>query len=105
MNMVPIQPDEVSKRLRGWEGRQIYIHLEVNPGAYWRNGQATLVQGHVRGTSSCRVFLELDEQVGLIQVDQLTHMLLEEDLLICTGYDDHDRIARTIEVSSKPFSM
>lgn len=95
----------VDRRLREWTGRAIFIHLEVNPGAYWRNGKAVLSQGYVRGAGPYRVFLKLDDGVSLIQVDDLTHMQITEDALILIGYDEQQRLARTIEVSERPFAM
>ena len=103
--MEPIDGKRVEMRLREWEGRDLYVHLEVNPGAYWRNGRARLLRGHARGGGPVRVFLELDGGAGLIHADDLTHMELSPDLLICTGYDEHGRLARTLEVGTAPFPM
>ena len=102
--MEPLHPERLRAHLEQLVGNTVYIHLEVNPGAYWRNGQAILHAAHVRGEHDYRVFLELDAGLGLIQVDQLTHMQLAEDQVICTGYDEHERLARTVEISRKPFA-
>ena len=38
-------------------------------------------------------------------MDDVTHMRIADDLVICTGYDDLERLARTLEVGRKPFAM
>jgi hypothetical protein len=93
------------QNLQKWKGQQVYIHLEVNPGGYFRNGNALLYDAHVKGEGSYRVYLELDEKQSIIHVDHLTHMKITERQIILMGYDEHHRLARTLEVSSKPFSM
>lgn len=92
--------------------QQVYIHLEVNPGAYWRNGAARLQALHIKGDEPYRLFLELAgtsaqeaDEGGLIQVNDLTHMELGPNLLIFSGYDDKGRIAQTLEISLSPFSL
>lgn len=95
----------VEGRLREWTDRTVFIHLEVNPGAYWRNGKAVLKEGYVRGAGPYRVFLKLDGGTSLIQVDDLTHMEISGDTLILIGFDEQQRLARTVEVSLRPFSM
>jgi hypothetical protein len=49
--------------------------------------------------------LELDQQEAIIHVDDVTHMKMEEELVIVTGYDPNDRLARTLEISSRPFPI
>lgn len=100
--MQPMRCEEVVQKLSQWLGQQIFVHLEVNRGAYWRNGRALLKAVHVRGDGPFRLFLELDD-AGLIQADDLTHMEIVEKLVICTAYDEHHRLARTVEVSTEPF--
>lgn len=97
--------EQVEEILSKWRGATVYIHLEVNPGAYWRNGQTTLVASHVKGNGPYRIFLQLDDGNGLIHVDDLTHMQIHADTMIATGYDEKDRLARTLEVSLHPFAM
>lgn len=105
--MERLKADVVTKRLATWVGQQVYIHLEVNPGAYWRNGSAVLVRGHVKGEGPFRVYLELQGGEGgeLIHIDDLTHMEVQDDLIIVIAFDDMDRLSRTLEVSRKPFPM
>lgn len=103
--MSPLQPDEVRSALQKWVGQVVFVHLEVNPGAYWRNGTGRLSAVHVKGDGPFRVFLEFDQQTGLIQVDDLTDMLVSPELVICTAYDNHHRIARTLEVSLTALAM
>ena len=103
--MQPFQPDEVSKQLTQWLHRQIYIHLEVNPGAYWRNGTGVLHAVYVKGEGPWRIFLQLDDAAGLIQIDDLTHMSLQAHVVVCIGFDDRQRLARTIEISRTPFPI
>ncbi|WP_088105999.1 DUF1806 family protein [Halalkalibacter urbisdiaboli] len=103
--MEEISRDLLLKKLQHWIGTNIYVHIEVNPGGYFRNGKASLHQVHVKGEQSIRVFLELDEQASIIHVDHLTHMRLADDLVIVTAYDEHGRLARTLEVSSRPFPI
>ncbi|MCL6445372.1 MAG: YojF family protein [Alicyclobacillus sp.] len=103
--MEPMVPRQVVDRLNAWLGRTVFIHLEVNPGAYWRNGSAQLRAAHVKGDGPYRVFLELENAHGLIQVDGLTHMALERDLVVCIGLDEHQRLARTIEIGLQEFSL
>ncbi len=103
--MEAIRAEALLKQLEQLVSQQVYIHLEVNPGAYWRNGRARLTAVHVKGSGPYRIFLEMSDDSGLIQVDSLTHMQLGDGLVIATGYDDHQRIARTVEISTSPFSM
>ncbi len=91
--------------LTRWYGLPVYIHLEVNPGAYWRNGKAVLHTAFVRGAGPYRVFLAIDAEQGLIQMDQLTHMQLTDHQVICSAYDRQQRLSRTLEVSIKPFAL
>ncbi|MCY0875831.1 MAG: DUF1806 family protein [Firmicutes bacterium] len=103
--MERLQASVVANRLQDWTGQRVYVHLEVNPGAYWRNGSAVLSRGHVKGDGSYRVYLELDDGSGMIHVDDLTHMEVTDDMLIVIGFDDIERLARTLEVSLRPFPM
>ena len=101
--MVPLDARTVADALGALQGRRVYIHLEVNPGAYWRNGGGRLEAAHVRGDGPYRLFLRVDD--GLIQIDALTHMALSDGIVICTGYDDVQRLARTVQVSLEPFAL
>lgn len=103
--MVHIDAKRLAESLQEWRGQRVFIHLEVNPGAYWRGGGAVLDAAHVRGNGPYRVFLELDGRTGLIQMDELTHMDVSDGLVIATAYDEHERIARTIEISRAPFPL
>ena len=103
--MVPIISQSLLDKLKQWIGTNIYIHFEINPGGYYRNGKAILTDVHVKGDHSFRVFLELDQQQSIIQMDDVTHMLISDELVVISGYDHVDRLARTIEVSSQPFSL
>ena len=102
--MEPIEAQKVGKQLESWLNSEVFVHLEVNPGAYWRSGKGKLKRVHVKGDGPFRVFLEF-EDAGLIHVDDLTHMQVDGDMVICTGYDHHDRIARTLEVSTRAFPI
>ncbi len=101
--MGPLNAKVVSDALEGWRGNRVYIHLEVNPGAYWRNGGGRLEGAFVRGDGPYRLFLRVDG--GLIQVDALTHMSLDRRIVVCTGFDDAQRLARTVEVSLDPLAV
>lgn len=99
-----LKAGEVQQQLSSWIGKTVHVHLEVNPGAYWRNAAATLRNVHVKGTDHYRIYLEFDGN-SIIHIDDLTHMQIEPTMVICTGYDSSDRIARTLEVSTNPFRM
>ncbi|MBM7571653.1 DUF1806 family protein [Aquibacillus albus] len=103
--MENISSELLLKKLQHWVGTNIYIHMEINPGGYFRNGKACLERVHVKGEQAFRVFLELDQQESIIHVDHLTHMHIADDLVVVTGYDEHDRLARTLEISSQPFPI
>jgi len=49
--------------------------------------------------------LEFDNDHAIIQLDNLTHMSISEDLVIVTGYDEFDRLARTVEIGLTPFQV
>ncbi|KKI94057.1 hypothetical protein WQ54_00490 [Bacillus sp. SA1-12] len=102
---MPINSEALLEKLRQWIGRKIYLHHEVNPGGYFRNGKATLFDVHVKGDQIYRVYLELDQQQSIIQVDGLTHMMLSEELVVISSFDHVDRLARTLEISTSPFSI
>jgi hypothetical protein len=103
--MERIVPDLLLKSLKKLIGQKVYIHFEVNPGGYFRNGNATLYDAHVKGEGNFRVYLELEKKESIIHVDQLTHMSITKEQIILMGYDEYDRLARTLEISNKPFSM
>jgi len=86
-------------------GQKVYIHFEINPGGYFRNGTALLSDVHVKGEKSYRVYLELDAKQSIIHVDNLTHMKVTDEQIILMGYDEYDRLARSLEISCNPFSM
>lgn len=102
--MEALQPDRVLAGFERWLGQTVHVHLEVNPGAYWRNGSGILTQAHVKGDGPFRVFLEFIEG-GLIQVDDLTHMDIHDNIVLCIAFDNQDRLARLIEVSPSPFRL
>ncbi|MFC3885509.1 DUF1806 family protein [Bacillus songklensis] len=103
--MEPISSELLLTKLQQWIGKNIYIHIEINPGGYFRNGKALLDRVHIKGHGSFRVFLELDQHQSIIHVDDLTHMSIADELVIVTGYDTYDRLARTLEISSRPFPI
>lgn len=110
--MKEIEAERVVSHATRFHGKPVFLHLEVNPGAYLRNGTSVLTAFHLKGEGPYRVFLELESagpsehpHKGLIQVNDITHMHLEDGLLILTGYDDKDRIAQTIEISLSPFPV
>lgn len=103
--MEPMNPKTAMKKASALVGKEVYIHFEINPNGYWRNGKATLKEVHIKGDGPYRVFLVLDDGLGLIQLNGLTHMESWNDAVIFTGYDDQDRIEQTIEISTTPFSM
>jgi hypothetical protein len=110
LDMEPIQPDAVLRHANLLLERDVYLHFEVNPGGYWRNGKSVLKAIHVKGEGPYRAFLRLMSEIsggepGLIQVNDVTHMELGDEYLILTGYDDKGRIAQTIEVSLSPFAV
>jgi len=103
--MEPISHEQLHGALYEWLGLKVYIHFEINPGGYFRNGKALLSNVHIRGEGPYRVFLEFEEDRGIIQLDNLTHMSINEDFVIITGYDDFKRLARTVEISLTPFQV
>ncbi len=103
--MVPISPNLLVNKVQQWKGKDVYIHIEINPGGYFRNGKASLDEVYVKGNNTYRIYLELDQKQSIIHVDDLTHMSIEDDLVIITAYDDFQRLARTLEISLKPFTI
>ena len=103
LRMAPFDARVVAAALGALQGGRVYIHLEVNPGAYWRNGGGRLDAAHVRGDGPYRLFLRIDG--GLLQIDALTHMAVADGMVVCTGYDDLQRLARTVEVGLEPFAL
>jgi hypothetical protein len=103
--MEPISVERLFMKVKRWIGKDVFIHIEINPGGYFRNGKASLHNVHIKGTNPYRIFLELDQQEAVIHVDDVTHMKMEEELVIVTGYDPYDRLARTLEISSRPFPI
>jgi len=89
--------------LSDWVGQPVWLHVEVNPGAYWRGAAGTLAAVHVKGDGPFRLYVEVSD--GLIQVDELTHMDLTEGLVVVIGFGDSDRLARTLEISKQPLLL
>ncbi|MCY0901433.1 MAG: DUF1806 family protein [Firmicutes bacterium] len=89
--------------LSGWVGQPVWVHVEVNPGAYWRGAAGTLRTVHIKGDGPFRMYVEVAD--GLIQVDDLTHMDLADGLVVVIGFGDSDRLARTLEISTQPLAL
>lgn len=102
--MERIDEKRVQAAIQPLVGGTVYIHFEVNPSGYWRNGSATLDAFHLKGDGPYRVFLAMNDGAGLIQLNALTHMTVEDNTLILAGYDDKDRISELIEVRATPFA-
>ncbi|WP_067718909.1 DUF1806 family protein [Ferroacidibacillus organovorans] len=86
-------------------GTPVFLHMEVNPGAYIRNAMVTLERYHVRGQGVYRIYLQFADQQGILHMDDVTEARVEDGRVLFVGYDEMERIARTLVISSQPLSM
>lgn len=100
-----LQKEVVLEALQQFIGKHAYMHVEVNPGAYLRNSKVQISSVYVLGDNPYRIFLQFDGGQALLQMDNVTHMLVTQDIVIATGYDEYGRLARTIEISLTPFDV
>ncbi len=100
-----MQKEVVLEALQQFIGKSAYLHMEVNPGAYLRNSKVRISDVHVLGDNPFRIYLQLDDGQALLQMDNVTHMLITQEMVITTGYDEYGRLARTIEVAMTPFDV
>ena len=100
-----IDKDRLEAALKLFEDHKVYFHLEVNPGAYYRNAVGHVDTIYVRGEGPFRLFISMKEPEGLIQIDQVTHCEIDPERVFVIGYDDQQRLARMVAISFQPFSM
>lgn len=86
-------------------GNLVFLHMEVNPGAYIRNAAVKLERYHVRGDGVYRVYLEFADRQGILHMDDVTEARVEEGRVLFVGYDERERLARTLVISLQPLSM
>lgn len=100
----PIEPDLLARTVRRFNGRRVYLHLEVTPGGFLRNLAAQIDEVVVRSSgSTCRVALRCADD-GWVVMEGLTHMALRdgEPLMLCT-LEAEDRLTRVIQISEEAF--
>ncbi|MBD2869966.1 DUF1806 family protein [Paenibacillus arenilitoris] len=101
--MRPIRLEEITALLSPYEGRSPFMHIEVTPGAFVRNVQATVVQAYVRGAGPFRVALRLADD-GWTRVEGLTHLTVDEEgRLLMAGHDDKGRLTCALQLSLERF--
>lgn len=101
--MQHIQMEELKLHLRSYEGKQVYVHVEVTPGAFVRNVKVHIAQTYANGNGPYRVALRLEDD-GWIRVEGLTHLTIDaEGRLIVAGHDEKGRLTAALELSIEPF--
>jgi len=100
-----VNKEDLQQALQPYEGRQIYIYAEVNPGAFLRNVYADVVQTYAAGEGPYRVALRL-QHGGWVRVEGITHMTRAADgALLLAGHDDRGRITTALQLSDAPFDF
>ncbi|MEW9702012.1 DUF1806 family protein [Paenibacillus sp. SI8] len=100
-----IEADKLRQILQGFEGKDVYVHVEVNPGALLRNVRVKVRQAHLAGTGAYRIALRIEEE-GWIRVEGITHFHIDHrGRLLTAGYDDRNRIAAVLQVGLYPFDF
>ncbi|MBX5476596.1 MAG: YojF family protein [Clostridia bacterium] len=110
--MTPIDPAQVTARLKEFAGQPVYVHLETTTGAYTkgafgafvRNAVIRFAEGRVAGHGPFRVGLRLEE--GWLYAEGLTHWEVDaEGRLLLAGHDDQGRLTVALELSRAPFPL
>jgi hypothetical protein len=116
--MGPIDPRAVLAALESRAGRDLYLHLETNAGAYAglrntkvvpvgayiRNGRIRFERGALTGSGPYRVGLKMDD--GWVYAEGLTDW--EEDdqgRLLLAGHDADGALGVALQLSDEAFPL
>ncbi|RDW16539.1 DUF1806 domain-containing protein [Oceanobacillus arenosus] len=115
--MKPIEIEKVQEKLRSFENKAVYVHLETtngayashvnekayNVGAYIRNAKVTFRKAKIVGNgSSYRVGLKT--ALGWIYAEGLSDWVInEEEQFLLAGHDREGRLMVALEISETPF--
>ncbi len=104
MQLIKEAPTDVQAALDRFSGQAAYIHAELIPGGFLRNMRVHIREAYLRGGDRCRVALRCADDAW-VRMEDLTHWEIdrEDRLIFCAFGDEQQRLARTLEVSLRPF--
>ncbi|PON01630.1 hypothetical protein BJH90_09010 [Bacillus halotolerans] len=116
--MKAIIKEDVQASLERYADRPVYIHLETTTGsysahlneknmtvvAYIRNAKVTYHQAKIKGSGPYRVGIKTEE--GWIYAEGLTEYTVdEENRLLMAGHLPGGKLAISLQISEKPFTV
>ncbi|WP_262685381.1 YojF family protein [Paenibacillus baimaensis] len=103
--MEPVNFEQLQDVLKSFEGKEVYLHTEVNPGALLRNIRVEIEQAHLSGEGSYRLALRLRNN-GWVRTESITHYSLDaRGRVFAASYDEQNRIATLIQIGLFPFDF
>lgn len=104
MQLIKDDAAAVQAALDQFAGQVVYVHAEQIPGGFLRNMRVSVQQAYLRGGGSCRVALRCEDDAW-VRMEDLTHWEVDTEgrLIFCAFGDEQQRLARTLEISSRPF--
>lgn len=100
--MEPIRVNELAERLGHFSDRTVYLHFELCRGGFVRNVKAEVMEAHLRGTGPWRVALRCQND-GWVIMESLSHMKVEGAALCLFGFDEEQKLACALQISTEPF--
>ncbi|MCY8919630.1 YojF family protein [Bacillus atrophaeus] len=116
--MKEIIKEDVQSSLEQYADRPVYIHLETTTGsysahlneknmtvvAYIRNAKVTYHEAKIKGSGPFRVGLKTGE--GWIYAEGLTEYTIDdENRLLMAGHLPGGKLAISLQISEKPFTV
>ncbi|MNI47708.1 hypothetical protein D3C73_1022400 [compost metagenome] len=103
--MQPIHLEQLRPVLQSFEGKEVYVHTEVNPGAFLRNIRVEVERAYISGEGTYRLALRLRGN-GWIRTEQITHFNIDAGgRVFAAGYDEHYRITTLLQIGLLPFNF
>ncbi|WP_127579340.1 DUF1806 family protein [Paenibacillus koleovorans] len=103
--MQPIEKNALVQAMAFYNGKQVYVHLEANPGIFLRNVSLVVEQTFVTGFGPYRAAIRTSEG-GWIRAEGLTDMDTEvPGRLLIAGHDASGRITAALQIGLKPFDF
>lgn len=97
----PIDAAELTQALRLLAGQSVYLHMEVTPGGFLRNLRTELNEAVLRcDGATYRLALRCVEH-GWVVLEGLTHMAVQDDVLLICTLEGEDRMTRVLEISKE----
>ncbi|MNC56838.1 hypothetical protein D3C75_1064610 [compost metagenome] len=114
--MQPIQPQDIQIMIDRFNGKEIYLHLELTNGAYANhldssrhpasvfisNARVRYTHGSISGNGPYRVGLKTEQ--GWVYAEGLTHVdETDRERLIMAGHDSMGKLVVALQISLEKF--